>query len=92
MQIETASLKKKGETITKEKEEALFNKIKDRYDAQVSPYYAAARIWTDAIIDPLDTRKWLSMGIEAANHAPIEKKFRITSYNVCYTKLLRYKL
>ncbi|HEY5688792.1 MAG TPA: carboxyl transferase domain-containing protein [Yeosuana sp.] len=77
LQIETASLKKKGETITKEKEEALFNKIKDRYDAQVSPYYAAARIWTDAIIDPLDTRKWLSMGIEAANHAPIEKKFNL---------------
>ena len=77
LQIETASLKKKGETITKEKEEALFKKIKDRYDAQVSPYYAAARIWTDAIIDPLDTRKWLSMGIEAANHAPIEKKFNL---------------
>ncbi len=77
LQIETASLKKKGETITKEKEEALFNKIKDRYDNQVSPYYAAARIWTDAIIDPLDTRKWLSMGIEAANHAPIEKPFNL---------------
>jgi len=77
LQIETASLKKKGETITKEKEEALFNKIKDRYDTQTSPYYAAARIWTDAIIDPLDTRKWLSMGIEAANHAPIEKKFNL---------------
>ncbi len=77
LQIETASLKKKGDTITKEKEEALFNKIKDRYDNQVSPYYAAARIWTDAIIDPLDTRKWLSMGIEAANHAPIEKQFNL---------------
>ncbi|RIA09882.1 acetyl-CoA carboxylase carboxyltransferase component [Flavobacteriaceae bacterium MAR_2010_72] len=77
LQIETASLKKKGETITKEKEEELFNKIKDRYDAQVSPYYAAARLWTDAIIDPLDTRTWISMGIEAANHAPIEKKFNM---------------
>uniref|UniRef100_UPI00404B1CAD acyl-CoA carboxylase subunit beta n=1 Tax=Gelidibacter sp. TaxID=2018083 RepID=UPI00404B1CAD len=77
LQIETASLKKKGETITKEKEDELFNKIKDRYDAQVSPYYAAARIWTDAIIDPLDTRTWISMGIEAANHAPIEKKFNL---------------
>ena len=54
-----------------------FNKIKDRYDHQVSPYYAAARIWTDAIIDPLDTRKWVSMGIEAANHAPIEKPFNL---------------
>ncbi len=77
LQIETASLKKKGETITKEQEDELFNKIKDRYDAQVSPYYAAARIWTDAIIDPLDTRTWISMGIEAANHAPIEKKFNL---------------
>ena len=77
LQIETASLKKKGETITKEKEEELFQKIKSRYDAQVSPYYAAARLWTDAIIDPLDTRKWISMGIEAANHAPIEKAFNL---------------
>ncbi len=77
MQIETASLKKKGETITKEKETELFNKIKDRYDNQVSPYYAAARLWTDAIIEPTDTRKWISMGIEAANHAPIEKPFNL---------------
>ncbi|MDA9885782.1 acyl-CoA carboxylase subunit beta [bacterium] len=77
LQIETASLKKKGEKITKEKEEELFNKIKSRYDNQVSPYYAAARLWTDAVIDPLDTRKWISMGIEAANHAPIEKRFNL---------------
>lgn len=77
LQIETASLKKKGETITKEKEEELYNKIKSRYDNQVSPYYAAARLWTDAIIDPLDTRTWISMGIEAANHAPIEKPFNL---------------
>jgi len=77
LQIEKASLKKKGEVITKEKEEELFNKIKDRYDTQVSPYYAASRIWTDAIIDPLDTRKWISMGIEAANHAPIERPFNM---------------
>ena len=77
LQIETASLKKKGETITKEKEEELFNKIKSRYDNQVSPYYAASRIWTDGVIDPLDTRTWISMGIEAANHAPIEKPFNM---------------
>ncbi|MFP4845964.1 acyl-CoA carboxylase subunit beta [Winogradskyella sp. PE311] len=77
LQIETASLKKKGETITKEKEEELFNKIKDRYDDQVSPYYSASRIWTDGVIDPLDTRTWISMGIEAANHAPIEKPFNM---------------
>ncbi len=77
LQIEKASLEKKGEKITKEKEEELFNRIKDRYDKQVSPYYAASHIWTDAIIDPLDTRKWISMGIEAANHAPIEKPFNL---------------
>jgi acetyl-CoA carboxylase carboxyltransferase component len=77
LQIETASLKKKGEKITKEKEEELFNKIKNRYDDQVSPYYAASRIWTDAVIDPLDTRTWISMGIEAANHAPIERPFNM---------------
>ncbi|SHI50354.1 acyl-CoA carboxylase subunit beta [Algibacter luteus] len=77
LQIEKASLEKQGEKITPEKEEELFNKIKDRYDNQVSPYYAAARIWTDAIINPLDTRTWISMGIEAANHAPIEKKFNM---------------
>lgn len=77
LQIEKASLLKKGEEITPEKEAELFNKIKDRYDNQVSPYYAAARIWTDAVINPLDTRTWISMGIEAANHAPIEKKFNL---------------
>ena len=77
LQIEKASLEKQGQKFTKEKEEALYNKIKKRYDNQVSPYYAAARIWTDAIINPLDTRTWISMGIEAANHAPIEKTFNL---------------
>ncbi|WP_350286031.1 carboxyl transferase domain-containing protein [uncultured Croceitalea sp.] len=77
LQIEKASLEKKGEKITPEKEKALFDQIKSRYDNQVSPFYAAARLWTDAIIDPLDTRKWISMGIEAANHAPIQKPFNL---------------
>jgi acetyl-CoA carboxylase carboxyltransferase component len=77
MQIEAASLKSKGEVVDAQKEQELFDKIKARYDAQVSPYYAAARLWTDAIIDPLDTRTWISMGIEAADHAPIEKKFNL---------------
>jgi len=77
LQIEASSLKAKGEELTPEKEAELFEKIKARYDEQVSPYYAAARLWTDAIIDPLDTRKWISMGIEAANHAPIEKPFNL---------------
>jgi len=77
LQIETASLKKRGEKITPEKEAELFNQIKSRYDEQISPYYSAARIWTDAVINPLDTRTWISMGIEAANNAPIEKKFNM---------------
>jgi acetyl-CoA carboxylase carboxyltransferase component len=76
-QIEASSLKSKGEIVDEVKEKELFDKIKAKYDEQVSPYYAAARLWTDAIIDPLDTRTWISMGIEAANHAPIEKKFNL---------------
>ena len=76
-QIEASSLKAKGEIVDEVKEKELFDIIKARYDAQVSPYYAASRLWTDAIIDPLDTRTWISMGIEAANHAPIEKKFNM---------------
>ncbi|MDE0597846.1 MAG: acyl-CoA carboxylase subunit beta [Dokdonia donghaensis] len=77
LQIETASLKKQGKEITPEVEKELFDRIKSRYDDQVSPYYAASRIWTDGIIDPRDTRKWISMGIEAADHAPIEKPFNL---------------
>ncbi len=77
LQIEKASLKKKGEIITEKKEKELFDTIKKRYDDQISPYYAAARLWTDAVIDPLETRKWISMGIEAANRAPIEKAFNL---------------
>ena len=77
LQIETASLKKRGEKITSEKEAELFDQIKSRYDEQISPYYSAARIWTDAVINPLDTRTWISMGIEAANHAPINKQFNM---------------
>jgi acetyl-CoA carboxylase carboxyltransferase component len=76
-QIEASSLKAKGEIVDEAKEKMIFDKIKAKYDEQVSPYYAAARLWTDAIIDPLDTRTWISMGIEAANHAPIEKKFNL---------------
>lgn len=76
-QIETAAMEKKGEKVDEKKEKEVFEAIKSRYDEQTSPYYAAARLWTDAVIDPLDTRKWISMGIEAANHAPIEKDFNL---------------
>lgn len=77
LQIETARLKKNGGNLDKESETELFNSIKSKYDEQISPYYAAARLWTDAIIDPLNTRTWISMGIEAANQAPIEKPFNM---------------
>ena len=66
-----------NEKITKEKEEELYNHIKNKYDDQISPYYAAARLWTDAIIDPEDTRHWISMGIKAADQAPIDKPFNL---------------
>jgi 3-methylcrotonyl-CoA carboxylase beta subunit len=77
LQIETSSLKKKGEIITPEREAEILKSIKEKYDKQTSPYYAAAHLWTDAVINPLDTRKWISTGIEAANHAPIEKPFNL---------------
>lgn len=73
LQIQVASLKKKGETITEEVETKMFNEIKDKYDTTTNPYHAAARLWVDDIVDPLETRKIISMGIEAANHAPVEK-------------------
>lgn len=72
-QIQVETLKNKGEAPDPAAEKALFDQIKARYDAQTSPYYAAARLWVDAIIDPRDTRQWISMGIEAANNAPVEK-------------------
>lgn len=73
LQIQTSTLKAKGQEPTQEEETQLFNEIKERYDEQTTPYYAAARLWVDAIIDPLDTRKWISAGIEAASNAPVEK-------------------
>lgn len=72
-QIRLASLKAKGNAPDKEEEERLFNETKDRYDKQTTPYYAAARLWVDAIIDPLSTRQWISAGIEAANNAPVAR-------------------
>ncbi len=77
VQIEVASLKAKGEVITPEKETELYNKIKDRYDTQTTPYYAASRLWMDAIIDPLETRKVISMGIEMADHSPITRQYNV---------------
>ena len=77
LQIETSNLKKKGEKISKAQEQETLETIKERYREQTSPYFAAARLWTDAIIDPLKTREWISTGIEMSNQAPIEKKFNL---------------
>ena len=77
LQIQAASLKTKGETITPEKEAEMLKEITDRYDSQTTPFYAASRLWVDGIIDPLHTRKVISMGIEAANQSPIKRQFNV---------------
>jgi acetyl-CoA carboxylase carboxyltransferase component len=77
LQIEVASLKARGEEITPEREADLYNTIKARYDEQISPYYAASRLWLDAIIDPAKTREFLSIGIEMANHKKAEKPYNV---------------
>ena len=77
LQMKEASLKAKGELITQEKEDELLKEITERYNSQTTPYYAASRLWVDGIIDPLETRKVISMGIEAANQSPIEKVFNV---------------
>ena len=77
LQIEIESLKSKGEKITKIKEYELFDRIKKKYDDQTSPYYAAARLWVDAIIDPVQTRKWISIGIAASDQNEKTKPFKV---------------
>jgi acetyl-CoA carboxylase carboxyltransferase component len=77
LQIEVATLKARGEEITPEREKELLDSIKNRYDKQISPYYAASRLWIDAIIDPVETRKVISMGIEMANHKKAEKAYNV---------------
>jgi len=77
VQIQAAGMKAKGEEVSEEQEAELLKQTTERYNSQTTPYYAAARLWVDGIIDPLETRKVISMGIEAANHAPIEKAFNV---------------
>ena len=77
LQIEVSSLKAKGEEITPEREKELFDKIKNKYDEQISPYYAASRLWIDAIIDPIETRKVISLGIDVANHKKSTEKYNV---------------
>lgn len=77
LQIQEATLKAKGVEISEEKEKDLLNTITNRYNSQLSPYYAASNLWVDGVIDPLETRKIISIGIEAANHAPITKRYNV---------------
>lgn len=77
LQIQTASQKAKGLEVDPVEEAKLLKEITERYDAQTTPYYSASRLWVDAIIDPLETRKVISMGIEAANQSPILKPFNV---------------
>jgi len=76
LQIETAALQKQGQEISEADSQALLERITSRYDTQTDPHYAAARLWVDAIIDPEDTRRWVSTGIEAANASPASMPFR----------------
>ncbi len=73
LQIRVSTLKAQGKTISKEEEELLLKEITDKYNEQLSPYYAASRLWVDGVIDPMETRRVIAMGIESANHAPVEK-------------------
>ena len=82
LQIQVASLKSKGEVIEPEKEKALLKEITDRYTEQTSSYYAAARLWVDEIIDPLETRKVISEGIHAASHAPVTREWNSGVFQV----------
>lgn len=82
LQIQVASLKAKGEEITPEAEKKLLSDITERYNSQTTPYYAAARLWVDEIIDPLDTRRILSESIRAANNAPVEQPFSLGVFQV----------
>jgi 3-methylcrotonyl-CoA carboxylase beta subunit len=82
LQIQVASLKAKGEEITPEEESRLLKEITDRYNSQTTPYYAAARLWVDEIIDPQDTRRILSESITAANNAPVEDRFSLGVFQV----------
>jgi 3-methylcrotonyl-CoA carboxylase beta subunit len=77
LQIQVAGLKAKGEIIEPETEAKMLKDIMDKYAEQTTSYYAAARLWVDSIIDPADTRKLISEGINAANHAPITKAFNV---------------
>ena len=70
LQIQVASLKAKGALITPEEEKKLLNDIKGRYEKQTTPFYAAARLWVDDIIDPVTTRAIISEALKATDNNP----------------------
>ena len=76
-QIQESTLKRSGKEISEKERKEILDNISKKYQKQIDPTYAASRLWTDAIINPIDTRKWISMGIEAANNAPITEKFNL---------------
>ncbi len=82
LQIQVSSMKSKGKEVSAEDEKILLDKIMGKYEAQTSPYYAAARLWVDEIIDPMDTRKLISEGLNAANHNPEMELFRTGVFQV----------
>ena len=82
LQIQVASLQSKGKAPDPEEEKKLFATIRDRYEKQTSPYYAAGRLWVDALIDPLETRHLISEGIRAANHNPRFNEFKTGVFQV----------
>ncbi|HTF20373.1 MAG TPA: acyl-CoA carboxylase subunit beta [Chryseolinea sp.] len=73
LQIRVSALKAQGKQIAIEEEDKLLREITARYNDQLSPYYAASRLWVDGIIDPVETRGVIAMGIAAANHGIVEK-------------------
>ena len=77
LQIKLASAKAKGTEIPEAERAEHLKKITEKYNGQLSPYYAAARLWVDGVIDPMETRKIISMGIEAANQAPATEKYNV---------------
>jgi acetyl-CoA carboxylase carboxyltransferase component len=74
-QIRVRQLEKQGEELSDEEEQELLSRIQDRYEEQTTPYYAAARLWVDALIDPVDTRSWLSTGLDMVDHNPELERF-----------------
>ncbi|HMT35721.1 MAG TPA: acyl-CoA carboxylase subunit beta [Chitinophagaceae bacterium] len=82
LQIQVAALKRKGQEITADDEKKMLDEIMAKYAEQTTAYYAASRLWVDAIIEPIHTRKVISEGIAAANHAPIEKPMNVGVFQV----------